>query len=211
LLLDEPGTGHRWAPLARTAAEELTARLGIPCTDVAVPASIRDPGDASADAVASYLAVGRDPVCRAPMHYDTADPLRCELRYGHPGHHQGARDGKRILWPPVVQDGGSLPIRPRAQEDAGDVTCAGADETPEASASYAAGRITGAANNTRDRVLSAVLAFLRASENDWAKLRETLSKLPMSAGAWAADTLDEAKALHDHQLIELFQRIGGAL
>lgn len=205
-----PPHEHKWLPtvegghaafLARSAAEELTARLGIPCTDVAVPPA--------------------QPRCLAPM-YDSGDsPPRCDRPYGHPDFHFATVDGRDLVWPPVGDEGALLvSIRPRAQDDAGDVTCAQADESPEAAAHYAAGRITGATRNASDGVLAAVLGFLRASERDWTRLEANDAGRPPSKydrpateaeGIAFTEGVLEAKKLHDAQLTELFQIIGGAL
>lgn len=231
---------HKWLPnvegnhaafLARSAAEELTARLGIPCTDVAVPDGFEKPVDVDigeiGDALfgSAVISVQPDPPrCLVPM-YDGEDPPRCDLRYGHrSSFHRATFNGRRMAWP--IGDAEAAiaerpaEIRPRAQDDTGDVTCAQADESPEASASYAAGRLTGAANNARDRVLAAVLGFLRASERGWTRLEANDTGRPPSKydrpateaeGIAFTEGVLEAKKLHDAQLTELFQIIGGAL
>ena len=110
--------------LARTAAEELSARLGVPVTDIAVT---YPPGEATPETAA----------------------------------HAMADDARR--------------------------------------------RLEGYADQRRARVLREVLDFLEASEADWDSVRTR-------ADVWdGQDAIDEAKSLHDAQLVELFARIGGAL
>lgn len=107
-----------------------------------------------------------------------------------------------------------------AGEDAGDVTCATADDTPEGAlaqmfalgaaaetmdADMSRGMLAGIRAGRQRRVRDAVVTFLRDSEGGWSMLHR------LAAEAGAGQVVEDAKHLRDAELAELFVRIGEAL
>lgn len=109
----------------------------------------------------------------------------------------------------------------RVPPDDGDITCASVDDTPEGAAcqfealwAESDRRIGGGVPMVRRaarraRVLAAILAFLRRSETDWHALHNIAMA---SAGKGGAPCdVEDSKQLHDAQLAELFEAMGGAM